>query len=695
MPGRGRDTIFLLLALAAASSRVAPAQDASFELEARSPTPYTAAYLGNGAMGLETTPLGTTPAHCYLAGVYDETPGDVARIASAPAWNEVDVFYQGHWLNRQPPGSLQSYRQVLDMYNGVLRTEYTWVSNGKRLAVHVAQFVSRDRPDTAAVSVTLIPQAAGQIKVRLPLRNWPPPHRYELARLEKLEEAAQKDPWLIWYPGRLKVTDAATQTGANHAVLSLLSHAPGTGATIAEAVALDWPQGAKVEANRSDPQIAQLEVLVDATPGAALKFTKYAAIERESSAATPAKAIEIAKSLQTEGWARLLSQHTNAWHSLWNSDIRVEGDPALQRVIHSMLFYLLGSARKDVATSTPPMGLSSSGYFGHIFWDADTFLYPALLILHPELAHSMVAFRSRTREEAVRNAAQNGFRGAMYPWEAGPDGAEVTPRFAAQNAKFENHINGDVALAAWQYWLATGDHQWLEKDCWPILRDTADFWVSRVSFNAAKKRYEIGKVVGVNESLIGISNDAWTNAIAQKNLRLAVEAARLLSRPVNPKWQAIANALYLPPPDSPLFWFPLDQKFPPAKTREELESAMKWIRAGNDGAMMHGEFYPIMAAQMQDRQLIGQMIGPLSTRYLRPPFQVVAETPLNRNTNFITGAGAFLQQFVFGYSGLRLTAKGLVQQYPAVLPPGVSKLTLRNISVRGKLQTLTFSSNSR
>jgi hypothetical protein len=85
------------------------------------------------------------------------------------------------------------------------------------------------------------------------------------------------------------------------------------------------------------------------------------------------------------------------------------------------------------------------------------------------------------------------------------------------------------------------------------------------------------------------------------------------------------------------------------------------------------------------------MLGPLSTAYLRPPFQVVAETPENQNTNFITGAGAFLQQFVFGYPGLRLTDKGLEQKYDSVLPPGVQKLTLKNITVHGQRKTLRFS----
>ena len=93
----------------------------------------------------------------------------------------------------------------------------------------------------------------------------------------------------------------------------------------------------------------------------------------------------------------------------------------------------------------------------------------------------------------------------MYPWEAGPDGTETTPRFAYQNALFENHVNGDVALAEWQYYLATGDRSWASQSGYPVIRDTADFWTTRVTSNAPKDRYEIGKVVSVIESEIGVN----------------------------------------------------------------------------------------------------------------------------------------------------------------------------------------------
>lgn len=54
------------------------------------------------------------------------------------------------------------------------------------------------------------------------------------------------------------------------------------------------------------------------------------------------------------------------------------------------------------------------------------------------------------------------------------------------------------------------------------------------------------------------------------------------------------------------------------------------------------------------------------------------------STNFLTGAGGFLQQVLFGYTGLRITEKGLVEKYPPMLPEGVTEMTGTNIHFRGK-----------
>lgn len=82
--------------------------------------------------------------------------------------------------------------------------------------------------------------------------------------------------------------------------------------------------------------------------------------------------------------------------------------------------------------------------------------FPPLVVVHPEIAKSMVMFCYRTLEAAQTNAWLNGYQGAMYPWESDELGQETTPKFAYQNALYEIHVTGDVELAQWQYYLATG-----------------------------------------------------------------------------------------------------------------------------------------------------------------------------------------------------------------------------------------------
>jgi trehalose/maltose hydrolase-like predicted phosphorylase len=273
----------------------------------------------------------------------------------------------------------------------------------------------------------------------------------------------------------------------------------------------------------------------------------------------------------------------------------------------------------------------------------------------------------------------------MYPWEAGPDGAETTPRFAYQNALYENHVNADVALAAWQYFAATGDRAWLETYGYPIIHDTADFWTSRVSYNKDKDRYEIHGVVSVDESKIGVTDDPYTNAAAKKNLDLAVEVSRILGARVNPKWLEVAQKLYLPRKDLLLIEYPLEFALSQSEKRSILDQALQQSTGRQAGVMMEVEFRPIPAVELGERSVLETLLGNTYFPYLRPPFNVLPETPTNNNINFLTGAGAFLQQFIFGYAGMRFSSDaGLSRRFEPLLPERISRLKLRNVSIRGR-----------
>ena len=45
----------------------------------------------------------------------------------------------------------------------------------------------------------------------------------------------------------------------------------------------------------------------------------------------------------------------------------------------------------------------------------------------------------------------------------------------------QRHVTSGVARALWQHYLSTGDEQWLGAEAWPVIREVAQFWLSRAA----------------------------------------------------------------------------------------------------------------------------------------------------------------------------------------------------------------------
>jgi trehalose/maltose hydrolase-like predicted phosphorylase len=74
---------------------------------------------------------------------------------------------------------------------------------------------------------------------------------------------------------------------------------------------------------------------------------------------------------------------------------------------------------------------------------------------------------------------------------------------------------------------------------------------------------------------------------------------------------------------------------------------------------------------------------------IKPPFDVRTETPTNNSGYFVTASGGFVQNLVFGFTGLRIQDKGLVEAYGPVLPPEWKSMTLKDITFRGRHYDMT------
>lgn len=404
-----------------------------------------------------------------------------------------------------------------------------------------------------------------------------------------------------------------------------------------------------------------------------------------------------------EGRERLINFHTKAWEELWKSDIQIEGDPQSQQDIHSMIYHLYSFTREGTALSPSPMGLSGLGYNGHVFWDTELWMYPAVLLLHPEIAKSMVEYRFQRLEAAKRNAFSKGYKGAMYPWESAETGVEETPVWAL-SGPFEHHITACVAIAAWNYYCVTQDKNWLREKGWPILSATADFWTSRVERNGAGK-YDIKNVVAADEWAENVDNNAFTNAAAKANLQFATEAAKLLNITADPDWMNVANnipilkmedgitrehATYkgegIKQADVNLLAYPLKQITDPAQIKKDLEYYES--RVPNEGTpAMTQAIFTLLYARLGNKEKAYHWFKDAYLPNLNPPFRVIAETKGGTNPYFATGAGGILQSVMMGFGGLEITPKGIIQ-IKSVLPKNWRSLTLIGIGTDRKTYTV-------
>lgn len=405
-----------------------------------------------------------------------------------------------------------------------------------------------------------------------------------------------------------------------------------------------------------------------------------------------------------EGRDRLINFHNKAWDDLWQSDIIIDGDAQAQQDIHSMMYHLYSFTREGTALSPSPMGLSGLGYNGHVFWDTELWMFPALLVLHPEMAKSMLEYRYQRLEAAKRNAFSKGYKGAMFPWESAETGVEETPVWAL-SGPFEHHITACVGIAAWNYYCVTQDKNWLREKGYPLLSATADFWASRVERNGPGK-FEIKNVVAADEWAENVDNDAFTNAAAKTNLQDAVEAAKILGITPDADWTNVANNILISKlnngvtkeydnyngegikqADVNLLAYPLKQITDVNQVKKDLEYYE--TRVPNEGTpAMTQSIFALLYSRLGNKEKADHWFKDAYLPNLDPPFRVIAETKGGTNPYFSTGAGGVLQCILFGFGGLDITPKGIVQ-INSVLPSDWKSLTIKGVGVEKK----TFEKN--
>ena len=287
----------------------------------------------------------------------------------------------------------------------------------------------------------------------------------------------------------------------------------------------------------------------------------------------------------SKGFPDLLASQEQYMEDFWRrSDVRVRdiqesrtkrSTVEIQQAIRFNLFHILQASARADDLGVAAKGLTGQAYEGHYFWDTEIYLMPFLIYTAPRLARNLLFFRYNMLDHARARARQLGHRGATFPWRT-ISGEEASAYYAAGTAQY--HINADIMYAMRKYVLATGDERFLRDYGAEMLVETARLWLD-LGFYSDRKggKFCIDAVTGPDEYNTVVNNNAYTNLMAEENLRYAAQTVESL-RASDPDayralmdktglqpseveaWLQAANSMYVPY-DKTLKIVPQDDSF--------------------------------------------------------------------------------------------------------------------------------------
>ena len=266
----------------------------------------------------------------------------------------------------------------------------------------------------------------------------------------------------------------------------------------------------------------QVKAIYKTQPGKdIINFTKYNVYtDSRRYENLDSKGIDIVEKISREPFALLLDYQSVYLKEFWNiADINIEGDVKLKQGLRYNLFQLLQAVGKDAKSNITAKGLSGEGYEGHYFWDTEIYILPFFTLCYPKLAKGLLKYRYTILDKARQRAKELGHKkGAAYPWRT-IIGEECSAYFPGGTAQY--HINGDIAYSYIQYYLATGDIDFIKEFGAEVVFETARIWIELGHFH--KGKFKIDAVTGPDEYTAIVNNNYYTNVMAKYNLKWAAK----------------------------------------------------------------------------------------------------------------------------------------------------------------------------
>jgi hypothetical protein len=245
--------------------------------------------------------------------------------------------------------------------------------------------------------------------------------------------------------------------------------------------------------------------------------------------------------------ARLRADHVAAWARTWLNSVNLVAKTAapaaaaadaqrVRRALRYAQFNMFAFTRDASATEVNPAAADSLDLDGNLFWNRELWLLPAMLYLKPRFVRTMLEYRYRSLSQARALAGSQGFEGVKYTFAGDILGNDLAPYWDVTPGSYAFNTCL-VGVAAWDYFRATRDRDWLISKGYAILAGVADYVCSVIGEDGAV----LARSVGGQD----VSRPAFTLYSAKLALKGAVEASYELKYAQPAAWLARFLAIQL------------------------------------------------------------------------------------------------------------------------------------------------------
>ncbi|KGM12400.1 glycoside hydrolase family 65 protein [Cellulomonas carbonis] len=483
--------------------------------------------VANGWVGVRGALDEQTPAvhqATLVAGVHEVVPlehGEEAygypstqeRALAVPDGWAVHLEVDGAPLDVRT-GTVTQHQRVLALRTGTLSRTLRWAApTGATVEVTSSRYASLARPELVVVryAVRVLDDAArGAVEVRLGL--------FPCCDASPLR-AGSGDP----HDGDRHVpddgSDARTRQACEHTGTRAwtVQHVPSS--EVGVVVMAD----VEVSGGTVAGEAHTTEVTARLAPGDALDLDLLVAFTASRDAADDElvrRATQVLDDARAAGAEALDREHRDVLEGVWCwADVEVDGDPELQQAVRLGILHVVQSAANLLTGGLRAKGLSGTGYLGHTFWDADTYVLPLLSHVLPDAARAHLRWRHSTLPVALDHARTLGLAGAAFAWRTvtGPESSGYWPASSAAL-----HIAADVADAVVRHVAVTGDTALESEVGVDLVVQTARLWLS-AGHHTDDGAFHVHGVTGPDEYSALVDDNAYTNLMARRNLRAAVD----------------------------------------------------------------------------------------------------------------------------------------------------------------------------